>query len=373
MGSEGNFKIVYRELGTLPAERLRLPVPGSTWRLDGKVARSADGTVYAGFGTFLYSSNDEGRSWRGKALDGLPHSNGERAAALAFGAGGEYIFVAHRASNLPPVGVYAEANPADSRKDQNIYPIVISRSRDGGETWQASAPLNHSDYKALAGDGNPLVELGDGTLLTAIDGHKPHMAQGETGRRAQLFFRSTDQGKSWGDPSLIEDHAAETGLLGLGGKRVLAAIRGVPNSRLGGKTIELANSDDGGYSWKNLRPLTRVFGQAHCGLASLPGGGVVAVYENRYPYADGGRVQARISWDQGETWEPELYILSVGHGYAGSVACQDGTIITVMGDGQLDEKGRVTGRGRTLQAMRWRPWNKSGKIFYGKTGIKVLE
>jgi hypothetical protein len=233
--------------------------------------------------------------------------------------------------------------------------------------------LNHPNYQALAADGNPVVDLGEGTLLTAIDSFNPKMARGEPGRNAQVLFRSTDQGKSWGDPSLIENHAAETGLLGLGGKRVLAAMRGIPNSRLGGKTIELANSDDGGYSWKNLRPLTRVFGQAHCGLASLPGGGVVAVYENRYPHANGADVRARISWDQGETWELELYILSIGNGYAGSVACEDGTIITVMGDGQTDDAGRPTGRGNTLQAMRWKPWNKAGKIFYGKTGVKDLE
>ena len=53
----------------------------------------------------------------------------------------------------------------------------------------------------------------------------------------------------------------------------------------------------------------------------------MAVYENRYPYAEGGDVRARISWDGGESWEPELYILSVGHGYAGSAAGKDGTII----------------------------------------------
>jgi hypothetical protein len=290
-------------------------------------------------------------------------------AALAFGVGGNYIYVAHRASTLPPVGTYEQQNPAESREDRKIYSLVISRSKDGGETWEPSPPVIHPAYQALEGDGNHIAQLGDGTLLAAFDGHNPQMQGEERGRFGDVFFRSTDRGKTWGDPSIIPDTACETGLLGLGGSHVLAAIRGIPNSRVGGKTVELADSDDGGQTWRNFRPLTHVFGQAHCDLAALPGGGVVAVYENRYPYADGGRMQARVSWDGGKTWEPEEYILSIGHGYPGSVSTEDGTIITVMGDGQLSAGGQPTGRGYTLQAVRWRPWNKSGKLFYGKTAL----
>jgi hypothetical protein len=367
MGSEGNFKVVYRELGTLPAERLRLPVPDSTWKLTGNVGRTRDGTIYAGFGAYLYQSADEGRTWLGRVLEGLPHTEGKRVSVTAFGVGDNYVVVVHAARSLPPVW----EDPSD--EDNKMYPSVVSRSKDGGETWEASAPLTHPGYRTLAGDGNYIVQLADGTLLAALDGYNPQMSKGESGRFGQVFLRSTDEGETWGDASVIPDTAAETGLLGMGEGRVLAAMRGIPNSRLGGKTIELADSDDRGHTWKNFRPLTHIFGQAHCGLAAIPGGGVVAVYENRYPYADGGRMLSRISWDGGRTWEPELYILSVGHGYAGSVVSEDGTIITVMGDGQLTSRGQPTGRHYTLQAVRWRPWNKSGAIFYGRTGLKNLE
>ena len=44
---------------------------------------------------------------------------------------------------------------------------------------------------------------------------------------------------------------------------------------------------------------------------------------------------ARVSWDGGQTWEPELYKLTRGHGYSGSVVLKDGTIVTLAGDGQL--------------------------------------
>ena len=54
----------------------------------------------------------------------------------------------------------------------------------------------------------------------------------------------------------------------------------------------------------------------------------MATFETRYPYADGGAILARVSWDGGQTWEPELYKLTRGHGYSGSVVLKDGTIVT---------------------------------------------
>src|SRR5688500_18438652 len=82
-GSEGNFKVALEELGTVATERVRLPVPGSAWRLDGRVGRAQSGTLFAGFGTFLYWSKDEGRTWTGKLLQHLPDTRGERVTAQA--------------------------------------------------------------------------------------------------------------------------------------------------------------------------------------------------------------------------------------------------------------------------------------------------
>ena len=70
----------------------------------------------------------------------------------------------------------------------------------------------------------------------------------------------------------------------------------------------------------------------------------MATSENRYPYADGGAMQARISWDRGQTWEPELYKFTPGHGCSGSAVLKDGTIVTLCGDGQPSQVGRPTDR-----------------------------
>jgi len=84
----------------------------------------------------------------------------------------------------------------------------------------------------------------------------------------------------------------------------------------------------------------------------------LATFENRYPYADGGAMSDRVSWNGDQTWEPELYVLTRGHGYSGSVVLKDGTIVTLCGDGQLSRVGRPTGRRHTLLAVRWKPWLK---------------
>ena len=141
---------------------------------------------------------------------------------------------------------------------------------------------------------------------------------------------------------------------------MLAALRNESGEH-DSKTVRLVNSEDGGRTWHSPRPLTRIYGQAHGDLAALPGGGVVATFENRYPYADGGAILARVSWDGGQTWEPELYKLTRGHGYSGSVVLKDGTVVTLAGDGQLSRVGRPTGRRYTLQALRWKPWPKGHK------------
>jgi len=195
--------------------------------------------------------------------------------------------------------------------------------------------------------------LPDGTLVAAIDAANHRVESFQTGWLAQVFYRSHDHGKSWADTSMICDRAAEVGLLPLGGQRILAACRGMSNPVLGGKTIQLRWSDDGGRSWSASHQLTWVFGQAHCDLARLSDSTIVAVYENRYPVNEAD-VRARISRDLGKTWEPTLYILAEGVGYAGSIGLDDGTIVTVTGDGET-KNGQPAGRGYTLQAIRWRP------------------
>jgi hypothetical protein len=302
-----------------------------------------NGTIVAGFGAYLYWSRDEGRCWSGRWIQNLPDTDGP-VNLRAFGAAADQVLLAHDLTALGQLDV----------PDREAYPVGVSRSNDLGETWIGSGPLKvPSPYTFLAGDGNHVVSLPDDTLIAALDAANHRVEAFQTGWLAQVFFRSHDGGESWGDVSLLRDCAAEVGLLPLEGRRMLAACRGMSNPVLGGKTIQLRYSDDGARTWSEAQQLSWVFGQAHADLARLANNTIVAVYENRYPV---GRpdIRARISHDLGRTWDPTLYILADGVGYAGSAGLDDGTIVTVTGDGETKD-GRPAGRGYTLQAIRWRP------------------
>jgi hypothetical protein len=344
---DGLYRAEHRPLGTLSAERFRLPTPNATWKLTGRIGRLKDGTIVAGFGPFVYWSRDEGRTWSGRRLTNLPDTEGP-VNLRAFGVSQTQIFIAHDLTALPEVEI----------PDRQTYRVGVSRSTDLGATWSSSEPLEvPSPYTFLAGDGNHIVTLDDGTVIVALDAANHHAEGFKPGWLAQVFFRSRDQGATWGGLSLIRDRAAEVGLLPLGGDRVLAACRGMSNPDLGGKTIQLRWSEDGARTWSEAQQLTTVFGQAHGDLARLLGNTLVAVYESRYPL-NRPDIRARISHDLGKTWEPELYILAEGVGYSGSVGLADGTIVTVTGDGEM-KNGKPTGRGYTLQAIRWKPKSKN--------------
>ena len=156
---EGYFKIVHRELGTLPAERLRLPVPGSSWKLTGRVGRAGDGAIIAAFGTYIYWSENDGGSWEGRRIDNLPHTKDTSVNLSAFGVGSDYVYLAHQMTAFPQLNV----------PDRKVHPMGISRSKDEGRTWECVQLTIPPPYKFLAGDGNHIIELGDGSLLAALD------------------------------------------------------------------------------------------------------------------------------------------------------------------------------------------------------------
>ena len=118
----------------------------------------------------------------GRRLQGLPDTRGEPVVAQAFGAAGPYILVCHAATALPPVMSELVENPAVTAGKHELRPLVVSRSRDGGEHWESSPPLSPPPgYRALAGDGNSIIALVDRTLLAALDAYNPRVGGGTLG------------------------------------------------------------------------------------------------------------------------------------------------------------------------------------------------
>jgi len=360
----------HQPIGTLPAEYVPLDYPDMPWRGDPGIGMTEDGDIYVSLYARIFVSRDGGKTWESRSIDvdSLdPPMRGENYDSFGVLRNGTLLWAYD-----------ADDPPTD----------FLLRSTDGGQSWRPWSRLeNLSPFIRAGGNQNCLLELRDGTLLwptiMAAQRAYEHNEDASKPPPTTYVFRSTDGGRSWEEKHPLQEWGTETNLLELQDGHLLAAIRyqrryeapppqNEPPSLIEdhaqreiqkgtvGKRVFLADSADGGLSWRNFRPIWRQtdgpmdleFGQAHGHMVQLSDGTVVLVVEDRYPYPEGD-VRARISRDGGQTWLPEVYHLSPGHGYGASVVLEDDTIVTALGNTPLDERGRPVGS-YTAQVVRWR-------------------
>jgi hypothetical protein len=347
-----------------------------SWRADPAVGMDAGGTIYAAIRMRVFTSTDGGETWTSREMN-LP--NGHASADVAvYGSFG----VLRDGTLLWTYSVDGDA--------------YVLRSDSGGDAWAPWGKIeDKSPFASASGGQNSLVELTNGTILWPVmlssegAGERSKEAW-ETGQWVGPeswtvhVYRSTDGGRTWPERASVEPWAGETNVLALKSGRLLLVTRYQRHSaappplheppelaeiaasatdgdvKWPGKRVFFADSEDGGATWKNFRPLWRrpggkidlAHGEAHGHAAQLADGRVVLLHECRYPY-DEGDVRARVSHDEGQTWRPEIYHLSQGHGYAGSVVLGDGAIVTVCGNTPLDPQGRPLAPWQA-QVVRWR-------------------
>ena len=268
--------------------------------------------------------------------------------------------------------------------------IWMARSTDHGKTWQShQMKLDLRPCKYVMGWNADMIQLaGDGTVLLTLD-----MRVGSVGRTDEQgrllpkqllgFFlyvvRSRDAGKTWGNKSMITPYGGEIHLLQLPSGKLLACVRKQRNHRIPGdpasvlelkqrhgysplmgggfmedtedanriKNMFVSSSYDGGYTWVNEQQVSN-FMQCSGDMSYLEDGTLVLQYLHRYaggPVA-GKSIRARVSYDQGKTWEAEEYILSDGENYPGGIAMPDGGMISMV-----PHRSKV-------QALSWRPLPK---------------
>ena len=241
----------------------------------------------------------------------------------------------------------------------------VNRSADEGKTWEAIGLIGRP------GGASPITELQDGTLVTPIaaDPNRCH--------------RSTDGGRTWSQGYPICP-GGEAYILELASGRLLCVARyrpqmprhqwdmwlRYPNSiwwfsrgRSGGygshlKCVLLADSDDKGRTWTNVRRGTLLMETMHGSAVELPDGRIVLLHVSR-AVSPGGGTWARVSSDGGYTWTDDRYYLNASPSYPGySASCvlpphladgKPGMILTVAGE-------RATGEhAAKAQSVRWRP------------------
>ena len=296
VGPRGNYKA---GMAQLPDGRLMLATCRDNNETDPKNRR---------FDIKLYASDDLGLTWKMEehtALFGKEPS----LAALPDGT-----------LTLSAQGGYFGPGAALGQQP-------ISRSRDGGKTWETFS-FQSTDYPR-----NIFVE-DDGSLLMILAERSDWYGEG-TGSPNLVVCRSKDGGKSWSasEGKVDWDWAGfgENAVIRVRDGRLIAVLRRqIPGTRGEGfEDTVITESVDDGKTWAAPRimlPTARV----HAYLTELSDGRLLCTYSSYHvPWG----VSAVVSSDVGRTWDLDSPVqLSVSNGYwvgwAVTLQLGDGSLIT---------------------------------------------
>lgn len=222
------------------------------------------------------------------------------------------------------------------------------RSADRGRTWEQVPTVitPPAGRRYVHKDNHPLVVMPDGSVLGAMTIALPHAPDAPA---AIALFGSDDDGLTW--EYLAEIARDDTGA----GRPTYAGLLLLPGGRLqcymlniGGarNALQMAHSDDGGYSWSQPRPIVAWgrspwIGRRHPDAARagvhyrspwplrLRDGRIVVLFGRRKPPFGIGVL---ISEDDGATWSPEAIVRDDGSGsdlsYPVATELDDGRIFT---------------------------------------------
>ncbi len=286
----------------------------------------------------VWVSTDDGRLWerRSAAAPGQPPGNRMNVAA-GCAANGDLIVIA---SGWSPVLEPGTDDPNFEFLKRDCLDARVCRSADGGHTWERAdtVPLPDEADSWLIPFGD-IVEGPEGLAASF------YSAPADEIRNTAWMLRSTDDGRTWGDGSIIAaDDFNETDILHLGVGRWLAACRTYADAH-----VQLFVSDDDGRSWQDRGPLT-LPGQCPSHLTRLADGRILFTFGIRNLGLRG--VGVRFSDDEGGSWSAPRVLLSyegaTDGGYPSSSQREDGSIVTVYYANRTASHGRYH-----MGAARW--------------------
>lgn len=358
------------KLSRIPVKKTRIPLDPHGHVQTLAFIQCPDGSLYACQATIISKSTDGGMSW-----DHLTRTEA-------------------RANGTTKDGTLLRISRAG--KDPARDPIKVWASNDDAATWDQFGTVEtpHLEQKDITkhewgfgwyGGFCPTL-LKDGTLLFPVQKRDAELtADASTvlsGEMPLYVFRSKDDAQTFHEYSVIDDWCTyETNIMELPSGKLIAVIRYQrPNlitdyadlrvftgaaayARVHGishagayKHVFLADSLDGGRTWRNLRQLTTEFGQCFGSGVGLADGSVVVVHDHRYPRnLSSGR--ALVSRDEGISWEDEVYYLCHGDGagYSYTVTLDGKEMLTFIGSvyGDIELHSACTGKSH-FDIIRWK-------------------
>ncbi|MBX3015374.1 MAG: exo-alpha-sialidase [Caldilineaceae bacterium] len=225
-------------------------------------------------------SADAGRTWSPPQVI-ADSDRDDRNPAFGLSPQGTLVLSYHCQGNYDENGVYIHNGADPMRVD-----AMVTRSHDGGLTWEMPFPLGVEALQHASPYGK-IVALpaadGPATLIMPI--------YHSTG---SYIVRSQDDGATWGDPSLLHAKMNETTVIVLPNGELLAAMRGADQEQ----ALHLTRSSDGGYTWSPAVQLTGAR-QHPADIIALRNGALLLTYGNRNPPY---RIEGLVSRDGGHTW-----------------------------------------------------------------------
>lgn len=224
---------------------------------------------------------------------------------------------------------------ADFRDD--ILPIRVCRSQDGGRTWTHSDafPEPDSGWTNFIPFGD--IKAGaDGALHVSCYGGEfidPTQNSRTKGYRS-WHFRSEDDGRTWTRNGVIHPTGNETTLLHLGGQRWMAAARETG--------MDILVSEDDGQTWGGPRRVTER-NEINGHLLRLKDGRILLAYGSRIKTGGQFGVLAKLTSDEGRTWTEPIRIARAATwdcGYPSTIQRADGKLVTAWYAGASEYHAR---------------------------------
>ena len=233
-------------------------------------------------------STDGGRTWEAPGVI-VDSQADDRNPAVGVAPDGTVVLAYHTQGSYGDDGSWM---PELRRVEMRI-----TRSRDGGRSWEDDRSLGFPAMKKHSAFGR-IVTLPGGTMLLPLYGS--HNDSANEADDCAYILRSDDNGRTWDRPSLIAERYNETALLLTSDGVLLAAMRSADRGGL----VSVSRSTDGGYTWEPPSEVTRE--REHpADLTLLSNGWILMVYGVRHePFG----VQARVSRDAGRTWTGPLIV-----------------------------------------------------------------
>ena len=248
----------------------------------------------------------------------------DRNPALGVAPDGTLVLAYHWQGSYDEEGAW---KPEMGRTDTRVVVSI-----DSGHSWVDDALIDYAPINGASPFGK--IFTADGVMHMLIYGGGRPICEpgGETvrvGEAASIptyILRSRDNGRSWGDPTLVALGLNESDLAILPDGRWLFVARSEDRAE---QALYSCVSEDGGYTWRLVGRVTDA--KEHPpDLTLLPNGWLLLVFGRRHPPFG---VEGLISRDGGTTWDARRLVfddsLPGGDiGYPSTARLDDGRLVT---------------------------------------------